>query len=79
VDVHYQLIVSFLKLLLMKKQAIKIEKGLSLDKEIIAKLNDLQMSTVAGKGAGETVKEQTCCPSCPMWSCTTSSDVEETN
>lgn len=40
----------------MKKQAIKLDKALSLDKEIIAKLNEDQLGTLeGGMVAGTTV------------------------
>jgi len=50
----------------MKKQAVKLDKALSLDKETIAKLTDEQLSTLEG---GMVLTASITCGGPPTQSC----------
>jgi hypothetical protein len=55
----------------MKKKIVKLYKGLTLDREIIAELNEQQLATIAGGAQTGNEQEQTTQTqsSCPVFSC----------
>ncbi len=53
----------------MKKKRISIFRTLLLDREIIAKLDDDQLSTIAGGQQPDDQTTQTGGSSCPVFSC----------